>query len=75
MDLKGSNRKAFDIAMQVAGLNPHEAEAKMSSVEGMKMVIQALMDCQSDDPQMAPVCEKAQDLASSIMDVLGFKWI
>jgi hypothetical protein len=75
MHLKGSDRQAFDIAMEVAGLNPHEAEAKMVTPEGMKMVIQALTDCHSDDPKMAHVCETAANLASSIMDVLGFEWI
>jgi len=70
-----SDREAFEVAMEVAGLNPHEAEAKMSTPEGMKVVVQALADCQSEDPEFAGVCERAENLASSIMDNLGFEWI
>ena len=73
--LNQPDRMAFDVAMEMAGMDPYRAEAGMQTPEGMKMVVQALADCYSDDPDLEPTCERARDLASSVMEVLGFEWI
>lgn len=72
MNLNGSDGAAFDAALKLAGVNPMTAERAMSTVQGMKIVINALANCESRDPR---ICERATDLASSIMDTLGFEWI
>lgn len=36
---------------------------------------QALVNCSSEEPDLAQICENAQNLAGGIMDVLGFEWI
>lgn len=72
MNLNGNDGAAFDTALKLKKINPMTAERAMSTVQGMKAVIQALATCESRDPR---ICERAHDLASSIMDTLGFEWI
>jgi hypothetical protein len=75
MDLKGQDAVSFKVAMEMAGLNPEIAQKSMSTVKGMKQVIEALATCASEDPDLTDICENAQSLAGSIMEVLGFEWI
>lgn len=77
MNLKGLDAQAFQWALEKAGMDVGRAEAHMGTVDGMKRVIQALINCDDDhqSPQEEKLCRQAESLASSIMDQLGFEWI
>jgi len=66
MELRGSDLETFVDAVEAAGMGQMKAMNLMKTGEGMARVLRALMS--SED-------EKAEELASSILDVLGWEWV
>lgn len=71
MTLRGSDERAFEEAVNAAGMDYGEAESMMSNGRGMHKVLTALRDYALEHDDM----DNAGSLASSILDVLGFEWI
>jgi hypothetical protein len=66
MELRGSDLEAFVDAVEAAGMGQMKAMSLMKTGEGMARVLRALMSSGN---------EKAEELASSILDVLGWEWV
>lgn len=68
MDLRGEDARAFEDAMDSAGIALQSAKTMMNTGRGMHKILTALTSTEDAN-------EDAASLASSIMDVLGWEWI
>lgn len=66
MTLRGSDERAFEDAVNKAGMSYGEADRAMHTGAGMHRVLKALVNSGN---------EHAESLASSIVDVLGWEWV